>query len=203
MSFLAPIFLAGTAAAAVPILLHLLKRHADQRVRFSAVRLLKMAPVEDSAQRRLRQLLLLALRVAVLVLLSFAFARPFFRAASATSPRVTVVAIDTSLSMSTPARLKEAQRLASDAIQRAAPGEVAVLAFSDRATVAVEPTTFRSTALAAVKAIAAGYGSTNYRAALAAAGALFRGHVGTLVLVTDLQANGWNGDETGAVPEGI
>ena len=64
MSFLSPLFLLGALAAAVPIVLHLLKREPDARVRFSAVRLLRNAPVEHASRRHLRELLLLALRVA-------------------------------------------------------------------------------------------------------------------------------------------
>src|SRR5215471_5777568 len=98
-SFLAPWFLAGAAAAAVPLVLHLLRRHPEQRVRFAAVRLLKEAPVEQAAHRRLRELLLLALRVASIVLLAVAFARPFFRSAgAAVATGTTVVALDTSYS---------------------------------------------------------------------------------------------------------
>jgi hypothetical protein len=62
VSFLSPLFLVGAAAAAVPIVLHLLKREPEQRVKFGAVQLLKRAPVEDTQKHRLRELLLLALR---------------------------------------------------------------------------------------------------------------------------------------------
>ena len=77
MSFLSPLFLAGALAAAVPIVLHLLKREPEARVKFSAVKLLRSAPVEHASRRHLRELLLLALRVAALLLLALAFARPF------------------------------------------------------------------------------------------------------------------------------
>ena len=40
LSFLAPLFLAGAAAAAVPIVLHLLKREPEARVKFAAKNLL-------------------------------------------------------------------------------------------------------------------------------------------------------------------
>ncbi len=82
-SFLSPLFLFGTLAAAVPIVLHLLRREPEPRVRFSAVKLLRHAPVEYTERRRLRELLLLALRVAALVLLAIAFARPFVAAGAA------------------------------------------------------------------------------------------------------------------------
>src|SRR5207244_7486249 len=97
LSFLAPVFLAGAFAAAVPIILHLLKREPEPRVKFAAVKLLKNAPVELTEKRRLRELILLALRVAALVLLALAFARPFLASGAALgSDRVTIIAVDTS-----------------------------------------------------------------------------------------------------------
>lgn len=202
MSFLSPIFLAGAAAAAVPILLHLLRRRVEHRVRFAAVALLKDAPVEQSVRRRLRQWLLLALRVAALVLLALAFARPFFRAASASVGRLTVVAVDTSLSMSAPAQLARARELAREAV-RAAEGDVALVTFAAGATVVVPPTSSRSIATSAVDATKSGFASTNYRAALGAASDLFRGRSGKLVVITDLQANGWDGGARAGLPPGV
>ena len=87
LSFLSPLFLAGAAAAAVPIVLHLLKREPEARVKFAAVKLIKQAPVEHTDRRRLRELLLLALRVAALLLLALAFARPFVASGAARRQR--------------------------------------------------------------------------------------------------------------------
>lgn len=204
MAFLSPLFLAGAIAAIVPIALHLFRRHAEQRVRFAAVALLKGAAVEHAARRRPRELLLLALRVSALVLLALAFARPFFRAAAATSGGLTVVAIDTSLSMSAPATVRRARQLARDAVRSASAGDdVAVVTFADRAAVVVPPTPDRSLASAAIDAVTPGFGSTRYRAGLAAAGQLFAGRTGAIVVVTDLQASGWDAGDTAAVPESV
>ena len=91
MAFLSPLFLLGGLAVAIPIVLHLLKREPENRVRFSAVHLLRRAPVEHSSRRRLRELLLLALRVAALLLLALAFARPFLASGAAASSSTTVM----------------------------------------------------------------------------------------------------------------
>src|SRR5438874_5425336 len=113
ISLLAPLFLVGAAAAAIPLVLHLLKREPEPRVKFAAVKLLRRAPVELTEKRHLRELLLLALRVATLVLLALAFARPFFASgAAARSVGATLVAIDTSYSMSAPGRIERARQLA-------------------------------------------------------------------------------------------
>ena len=104
-SLLSPLFLVGALAAAVPVVLHLLKRNPEPRVKFAAVALLRHAPVEHTSTRRLRQIALLMLRVAALVLLALAFARPYFPSAAASpAAGVTVVALDTSFSLSAPGR---------------------------------------------------------------------------------------------------
>src|SRR5262249_4191929 len=137
---------------AIPVVLHLLKRRPEPRVKFPAVRLLKDAPVERTDRRNLRDLLLLALRVAALVLLAVAFARPFFASASSLQPAgVTMVALDTSYSMSAPGRFERARQLAKDAIARAPAGDlVGVMTFSDAPEVVVAPALDRSAAVAAV-----------------------------------------------------
>src|SRR5215510_1542771 len=152
LSFLSPLFLAGAFAAAVPIVLHLLKREPEPRVLFAAVKLLKKAPVEHTQRRHLRELILLALRVAALVLLALAFARPFFASGAAVaSSGVTVVALDTSYSMSAPGRFERARQLAKDVIARAPAGDlVGVVTFADAAQIAAKPSSDRVLATSAI-----------------------------------------------------
>jgi hypothetical protein len=204
LSFLAPLFLAGAAAAAVPIVLHLLKREPETRVRFAAVKLLKRAPVEYTEKRHLRELILLALRIAALVLLALAFARPFFASGAAVgSSGVTVVALDTSYSMSAPGRFERARQLAKEAIARAPLTDlVGVVTFADEADIVVKPGADRVLASAAVDEAAPAFGATRYRAALSAASQHLGGRRGTIVVVTDLQDIGWDAGDRASVPEG-
>jgi Aerotolerance regulator N-terminal/von Willebrand factor type A domain len=203
-SFLAPAFLAGAAIAVVPIVLHLLKRDPEQRVKFAAVRLLKNAPVERTERHRLRELLLLALRVSAIVLLAIAFARPFFpsgRAAGAAD--VTMIALDTSYSLSAPGRFERARRLALQAIDRVpAGGRVGVVTFSDEPAVVARASVDRDLARSAIAEAQTGFGSTRYRAALAAASQQLDRGKGRIVVVTDLQEIGWDAGDRAAVPEG-
>ena len=75
MTFLAPLFLLGAVALAVPILLHLLRRR-DRKTRvFPALRYLKRTTREHERIVRLRHLLLLLTRLAAVVLLVLAGAR--------------------------------------------------------------------------------------------------------------------------------
>ena len=77
MSFFAPLFLLLGAAAAVPLLLHLLRRNVVTRVDFPAARYLQRAEQEHSRSLRLRNLLLMLLRVLLVLVLALAAARPF------------------------------------------------------------------------------------------------------------------------------
>jgi hypothetical protein len=203
ISFLSPLFLAGAAAAAIPIVLHLLKREPEPRVRFSAVKLLRHAPVEYTEKRHLRELLLLALRIAALVLLALAFARPFFSTGAAAGPAaVTVVALDTSYSMSAPGRFERARQLAKGAVARAASSDlVGVVTFADVADVVARPSADHVLANAAIDDAAVGFGATRYRAAMSAAAQMLRGRSGAIVVVTDLQESGWDAGDRAPVPE--
>jgi hypothetical protein len=79
VSFLAPLFLLLGAAAAVPLLLHLMRRNVSARVDFPAARYLQRAEQEHSRSLRLRNLLLMVLRVLLILALALAAARPFTR----------------------------------------------------------------------------------------------------------------------------
>jgi hypothetical protein len=201
MSFLSPLYLVGAALIALPIVLHLLRRDVAPPVPFTAVRLLRKTAVDRSRRHRLRDLLLLAARVCALLLLAASFARPYLAGVAATG-RTTVVAVDRSFSMSTPARLDRARALAREAIDSASGDRIAVIAFDDRADVLAAPGT-AADARAAVAAVRTGFGATRYAAALdKAAEILANETVGRVVVVSDLQRSGF--DVSGAVlPDGI
>lgn len=205
LSFLSPLFLIGLLAAAVPILLHLFHRKTEVVIDFPAVSMLKRAPVQQHRRRRLRELILLALRVAALVLLALSFARPYFAGATAPdSAPVTVIAIDTSMSMSAPGQFERAREAASRAIG-AAPSShaLALIGFSDAAAVLVEPTTDRSALTTRVATLSPGAGGTRFRTALARASEVIGARDGRLVVVTDLQQAGWESSDDGGLPDGV
>lgn len=205
LSFLYPLFLVAAAAAAIPIVLHLFRRRAETVVEFPAVRLLHKAPVEQQRRRRLRELILLALRVTALALLAAAFARPYFQDASALAPApVTVVALDTSLSLSAPGQFERAREAARAAVQNApATHLVALMTFADAASLALPPTTDRGSVLAAIDAAQVTSGGTRYRTALARAAEAIASGSGRIVVVSDLQQTGWDGGGDAAIPDGI
>ncbi|MBR4976223.1 MAG: BatA domain-containing protein, partial [Thermoguttaceae bacterium] len=72
------LFLAGLAATAVPIVLHLLSRGKPKKVVFPALRFARQKFAENKRKLTLKRLLLFALRVGTLVLLGLTLARPVF-----------------------------------------------------------------------------------------------------------------------------
>ncbi len=201
MSFLFPAFLLGGLAAAAPILLHFFARDRAPRLPFSDVRFLERAFVRRDRRRRLRELLLLALRVAALLLLAVAFARPFLDAADP-ARRITVVAVDRSLSLSAPGQMALARRRALEVVAATPSDEsIAVVAFDATAEVVAGPAAGRPPVHAAIGRIAPTAGATSYPAGLAAAVEALDGRSGRIVLVTDLQAAGWPEGARAAVPE--
>jgi hypothetical protein len=205
LSFLSPLFLAGLAAATIPIAIHLFHRRTDPVVEFAAMRFLRRAPVEQSHRRRLRELLLLALRVAALCLLAFAFARPYLApSAAALSAPVTMVLVDTSLSMTAPGQFERAKAAALKAVNDTpATSAVGVVAFANGADIIAPPSQDRVGARAAVEKLQPGAGATRYRSALARAAEAIGGRTGRLVVITDLQQSGWDAADQGTLPDRV
>jgi len=193
MSFLFPAFLIGGLAIAVPIVLHLLRRDVAPEVLFSAVHLLHRTPIERSKRRRLRDLLLLAARVAALLLLATAFARPY-RAGAGAPARIAIVAVDRSFSLSAPGAFERARQLARAAVEDAGSARVAVIAFDERADV-VAPPGSAAEAREAIDRLTVGFGTTRYAPALARAAELAGGDPGQVTIVSDLQRAGWDGEQ--------
>src|SRR6266849_4824745 len=112
MGFLTPWFLAGLAAVGLPIWLHLLKQHKTTPLPFSSLMFFERRTQSSIKHRRLRYLLLFALRTALVALLALAFARPFVNSATVASARggkLLVLAIDDSFSMRQDGRLERAK----------------------------------------------------------------------------------------------
>ena len=99
MGFLSPAFLFAALAISVPLILHLLHRQRLKEVVFPALQYLKRTERDHSKRIKLRQLILMLLRVAAILLLTLAGARPFLRGGgSAHPPTALAVVLDNSLS---------------------------------------------------------------------------------------------------------
>lgn len=208
MSLLQPAFLFASAAIAVPIILHLVFRRHTRIVRLGSIRFLDELMRETVRRRKVRQWLLLALRVACLVLLALLFARPFVRAAQESSgERLVVVLVDQSASMS---RRQQGERLVDAATDRAnrllatlGENTTAQAAYFDAA---VSPVTFESAGLRRLSAPERLFGSTSYAAALAwARDWCWKAPTAERVvyLYTDLQRSGLDWIAAEPMPDGV
>src|SRR5205823_6635775 len=102
MTFLTPFMLAGVLAAAIPVAIHLFFRSRYRTVPWAAMKFLLTAVEQTSRRLKFQELLLLLLRMAVLVMLAIAFARPILSMVGGTGRGDAVDAVfvfDTSFSM--------------------------------------------------------------------------------------------------------
>jgi len=102
VTFLHPLALMGLAAAAIPALLHLLERRVPPEAEFPPLRYLSEAERQNARRLKLRHLLLLILRTALIVLIVLAAARPLFptqaSGGSLHEPTAVAVILDNSVS---------------------------------------------------------------------------------------------------------
>ncbi|MBN1863596.1 MAG: BatA domain-containing protein, partial [Victivallales bacterium] len=103
MSFLQPFILLGLPLALIPILIHLLNRLRYRSVSWAAMMFILKATRSSTSMAKIRQWLVLLLRVLALVALIFAVARPLAGAwlgwGFSASPDTVIVLLDRSASM--------------------------------------------------------------------------------------------------------
>ncbi len=104
MTFLNPAVLFGLITTAIPIALHFLNLRKLKKIEFSTLAFLKELQKTKIRKIKLKQWLLLLLRIAIIILLVMAFARPtvktFTFGNSSTAKTSAVIIIDNTFSMS-------------------------------------------------------------------------------------------------------
>ena len=105
MIFLNPLVLFGLLAASIPVLIHLLNLRKLKKIDFSTLAFLKELQKNKIRKIRIKQLLLLALRIMIILFVVLAFARPTLKGisiggASSAAKTTAVFIIDNSFSMS-------------------------------------------------------------------------------------------------------
>jgi hypothetical protein len=200
--FLVPAILAGFAALAVPVLLHLRRRERERPMRFPSLMFLQRVTVTTARRRRITDLPLLLVRALILALAVLAFARPVVRpkpdAKPASGTRRVVILLDRSLSMGHLAVWPAAQDSARAIINALASGDrVAVVSFDEEAAVEQALTLDHAAALAAIARVRPGSRGTRFGAAIRAARELLTKEAdvtgGEVLVVTDLQRSGASG----------
>jgi hypothetical protein len=135
--------LTWTAAALIPIALHLLRRRTRTMVPWAAMRLLQQVILQESRRSALHQMLLLLTRVAIMLLLALALARPFglddrsVNSGPLNRPnRLQIILIDTSYSMGyrtdQRSRLDLAKRRVAELVRESQLGDAFALVTMDR-----------------------------------------------------------------------
>jgi len=103
LGFTNAVFLIGLAGAAIPLIIHLIHRRRAPRVPFSTLRFLYVSSRRTARRRRLENLLILLLRMAMIAVVALACAGPFLRSGllgAGGAGGGVVIVLDNSLSMS-------------------------------------------------------------------------------------------------------
>jgi hypothetical protein len=143
MSFLAPLFLFGALALALPVVFHLIRRTSKEKMAFSSLMFLQPTPPRVTRRNRLENIFLLLLRCLVLCLLALGFARPFLQKPMVPDPdsganRKIVLLVDTSASMRRQDLWPLALAKAEAVLRSTAPADqVAVFTFDQQARLLV------------------------------------------------------------------
>ncbi|MEW6355359.1 MAG: BatA and WFA domain-containing protein [Planctomycetota bacterium] len=133
---------------AIPIAIHLYHRHEPRRIEFPTIRFLRRTVTEQSVFRRLRHIILLALRALFIALVAFAFLKPFITYSSFTGkPKeggtAAVLVLDGSMSMTYTRRgatpFARAKAEAIQLLDSIRPGDRANLILAGAAPVASYP----------------------------------------------------------------
>lgn len=102
MSFLQPLLLFGLPLAALPIIIHLIHQHRRRTVKWAAMMFLLMAQKMNKGFSRLRQILILTLRVLAVMALIFLVSRPLaggWLGLTGGAPDTVLILLDRSASM--------------------------------------------------------------------------------------------------------
>lgn len=210
MAFLQSFMLWGALAVSVPLIIHLIQRRKSRPLAFPAIDFILRSRKAVAKRFRLKQLLLLALRCALVAAVAIAAARPLFPGRDAAigpsgGPAAVAIAIDASLSM----RARAGNGTAFDAAKSAALALVSSLGpdvegvivpfGADARAIPSAPTADKAQLTAAIEALKPTFERTDIARAFDTAGQTLAASEKPRKLVyvfTDASAPGW--DQVGA-----
>lgn len=202
----------GLAAAAIPILIHLLNRRKRREVRWAAMRFLEAALAKNQRRIRVEQWLLLAIRCLLVLLVVAAMAKPFLESFGNVIPgRRThrVIVVDASMSMAAKAagatRFERAKAVASQLVKDSRRGDaVSLVTMGDPPRVVVgDPSPNLEEVRREVGELTQGAGGVDLEATLEAVDRVLEASTISqkeVVFLSDLQAASWRprgGDPAG------
>ncbi|MBM4036543.1 MAG: VWA domain-containing protein, partial [Planctomycetes bacterium] len=218
MDFLNAIFLAATATALIPIIIHLVQRRRVQQVVFGSLRFLKKTSHRVVHRRRFEEFLLVLLRALALAVLAFAFARPFFERSAAEGQvggktalgeEAVLVLVDDSYSMRAEDRMERAKLEVLKALREADPAaKVGLAAYSSQYDELAPIGAKQSLAEEAVRRLEPTWRGTNLALALRQANQVLtradRNEASRrIVLIGDFQESSWKSSGDWTLSPGI
>src|ERR1700728_3291094 len=164
MGFLAAWFLGGLAALSVPVFVHLLQKHVTIPRPVSSLMFFERGTQSSTRHRKLRYLLLFALRFALLLLVVFAFANPFIRRTNAdANSRLLLIVLDNSFSMRAGTRFADARQQALALLAAKPHAQLAqIVALGGQVQILTQPIDDETQLRAALEGIEAGDGHANF-----------------------------------------
>ena len=164
MGFLAPWFLAGLAALGVPVFVHLLRRHVTTPRPVSSLMFFERGIQSSTRHRRLKYLLLFALRAALVLLVVLAFAHPFIRRPpNGGRSHLLLIVLDNSFSMRAGNRFAQAKQQALAALSAKRQGAAAqIMALGGQVEILTQPITDDAQLRSALESIQPSDGHANF-----------------------------------------
>ncbi len=200
------LFLFALAGLAVPILLHLINRELAVSLKFPSIRFIDRSQLPRREKRKLRDLLLLALRLFLFAAIVLAFAKPVWvtpltTVAEGTTLEQTIYLVDASSSMARGNQWQAAKSALRNDLANTDAAEVGLVAYADRVLIQMSPSTDPDPIENFIQEIQPSYSAGNPGTAIETAVRLFNPEAKSrLVIVSDFQETDWQRDLPG-VPE--
>lgn len=216
LTFLSPLYLIGMASAAIPLVIHLSRSRRQKKMRFSTTRFFTDEFLRSYRMSRLKELVLLACRMALCALLAMALAQPLLApprggvtaGGSGGGSRTVALVLDNSASMGyvedgVPL-LRRAQDAAAAVVGGLKPGDRVAIVLAGRhaagpEVLLAEPTDRLDDARQAITGVEVEALGTDLTGAIAKAEALVKNAPTAnkeVFIFSDLQDSGWE------IPEG-
>ncbi|GHB97610.1 BatA domain-containing protein [Cerasicoccus arenae] len=210
LAFGSPAFLWALAALAAPIIVHLINRDRAVVQRFPSIRYIDPSHLPQQGRRRLRDFLLLLLRMLVYAAVILALANPRWVASGEDTVAVTAEApfavfiVDASASMSHRSIFNNtAEALRQYAEGLSAETAIGLVVYDDQVRAALEPTTDRDALMDAWRGAKLSFDRAGKPSlGLAEAARLLDGRAGALYAFSDFQSSDWQKAPAPALPLG-
>ncbi|WP_309387351.1 BatA domain-containing protein [Cerasicoccus frondis] len=209
LAFGSPAFLWALAALAAPVIVHLINRERAVVLKFPSIRYIEQSRLPQQGRRRLRDWLLLLMRLLVYAMVILALANPRWVSEGDAAPvepetPVAVVVVDASASMSHRATFNNLTEALKQVVDGQPVGaEIGLVIYDDQVRLALEPSTDRSAVLDGWRDSKptfdrAGKPSLGFAEAVR----LLNGRPGEVFVLSDFQSTDWQQVAAPRLPEG-